>query len=148
MDIHINLEMDPHTAPYVPDNHRWVAYIESVGKAMDCSPEAELSLTFTDNATIHYLNMTYREIDRPTDVLSFQQDMVNNLLGDIIISVEKAQTQADEKGHSLERELALLATHGVLHLLGYDHAEIEDEKIMFELQERLLAEHFSDCFKA
>lgn len=147
MEIHINLELDPTDDRYLPDNHRWVAYLESLGKAMDCPPEAEVSLTFTDNATIQHLNFQYREIDRPTDVLSFPQDMINFLLGDIIVSIEKAQLQADEKGHSLEYELALLVAHGFLHLLGYDHAEEDEEKVMFALQQKLLDEFFPDCFK-
>ena len=148
MDISINLEMDPFTAPYVPDNHRWVAFMESLGKEMEVVPEAELSLTLTDNTMMQTLNQHYREIDKPTDVLAFPQDMENNLLGDIIISVEKAKEQAAEKQHSLEYEIALLATHGFLHLMGYDHAEEEDEKIMFALQDELLNKFYEDCFKA
>ncbi|MEZ0372182.1 MAG: rRNA maturation RNase YbeY [Candidatus Sericytochromatia bacterium] len=148
MDISINLEMDPFTAPYVPDNHRWVAFMESLGKEMEVVPEAELSLTLTDNTMMQTLNQHYREIAKPTDVLAFPQDMENNLLGDIIISVEKAKEQAAEKQHSLEYEIALLATHGFLHLMGYDHAEEEDEKIMFALQDELLNKFYEDCFKA
>lgn len=147
MDILINLEMDPQSPPYVPDNHRWVAYLETLGKEMDIKAEAELSLTFTDNAMMQSLNQHYREADKPTDVLAFPQDMENNLLGDIIISVEKAQEQADKQKHSLDYELAVLATHGFLHLMGYDHAEIDEEKEMFELQAELLEKYYSDCFK-
>ena len=147
MDISINLEVDPFEAPYVPDNHRWVAFIESLGSEMDVKAEAEVSLTFTDNLMMQSLNQQYREIDKPTDVLSFPQNMENDLLGDIIISVDKAQEQASEKQHSLEFELALLATHGFLHLLGFDHAEPEEEKAMFALQDELLNKFYSDCFK-
>lgn len=146
MDIHINLEFDPRNQAYRPDNHRWVAYLESLGKKMDCPADTELSLTLTDNMIIQQLNHQYRDQDRPTDVLSFPQDMVHNLLGDIIISIEKAAVQAQEKGHSLEYELVLLATHGFLHLLGYDHAEIEEEKAMFALQQELLDQYFETCF--
>lgn len=148
MDISINLEMDPFDAPYVPDNHRWVAYMESLGKEMEVTPDAELSLTLTDNEMMKTLNQHYREVDKPTDVLAFPQDMENNLLGDIIISVEKAKEQAAEKQHSLEYEIALLATHGFLHLMGYDHAEEEEEKIMFSLQDELLNKYYGDCFKS
>jgi len=148
MNIYINLEIDPFDSTYSFDNHRWVAYLESLGKHMDCPEDTELSITFTDNHTIQQLNEEYREIDRPTDVLSFQQDMVNGLLGDVVISIEKAQTQGQEKGHGLEYEMALLATHGFLHLLGYDHAEVEEEKIMFDLQQTLLDTYYSSCFKA
>ncbi len=146
MDIAINLELDPHNDTYIPDNHRWVAFLESMGQDMNCEEEAEVCLTFTDDDTIRNLNSQYREIDRPTDVLSFPQDMENNILGDIIVSVEKAKVQAAEKKHDLEQELALLVAHGFLHLLGYDHAELEEEKRMFSLQDRLLQHYYSDCF--
>lgn len=146
MDIAINLELDPHNDTYIPDNHRWVAFLESIGQDMNCEEEAEVCLTFTDDDTIRNLNSQYREIDRPTDVLSFPQDMENNILGDIIVSVEKAKVQAEEKKHDLEQELALLVAHGFLHLLGYDHAELEEEKRMFSLQDRLLQHYYNDCF--
>jgi probable rRNA maturation factor len=93
--------------------------------------ETEVSVTLVDNATIHELNRTYRQVDRPTDVLSFALDEAEepaevggpeeHLLGDVVISAEMAQKQAEEFGHSLERELAYLAIHSLLHLLGYDH---------------------------
>lgn len=151
MEIFINLETEPDLLArlnYQLDNHRWVAYLESLGKATHCSPEAIVSVTFSDNATIHHLNFEYREKDQPTDVLSFPQDLENHLLGDIIVSLEKAQEQADERNQSLERELAFLVTHGFLHLLGYDHATEEEEKEMFDLQKSLLEQHFSACFQA
>ena len=103
-------------------------------------------IAFTDDDTIRNLNSQYRDIDRPTDVLSFPQDMENNILGDIIVSVEKAKVQAEEKQHDLEQEMALLVAHGFLHLLGYDHAEPEEEKRMFSLQDRLLQHFYQDCF--
>jgi len=97
---------------------------------------AEVSITLTDNVYIHELNMKYRNIDRPTDVLSFalnegeEPEIVDgpvvNMLGDIIISVERATEQAAEYGHSIEREIAFLTVHGMLHLLGYDHMEETD----------------------
>ncbi len=146
MDIAINLDIDPHNDTYIPDNHRWVAFLESIGQNLHCEEEAEVCLTFTDDAMIKKLNTEYREIERPTDVLSFPQDMENNILGDIIVSVEKASVQALEKGHDLEQELALLVAHGFLHLLGYDHAEPEEEKRMFALQDRLLQHYYADCF--
>lgn len=114
----------------------------------DCP--AEISVTFTDNEKIHLLNREYRGVDRPTDVLSFPlmedtdnyealQDGEPVALGDIVISLERADEQAKEFGHSLEREVAFLAVHSVLHLLGYDHeTSKEDEKDMFERQEKIL----------
>lgn len=146
MKLHINYELDLYNPPLSFDNHRWSALFESLSESMDIRRDAELSLTFTDNQTIHYLNQQYRQIDRPTDVLSFQQDLDNGLLGDIVISVEKAIEQAEEKKHSPEFELAFLATHGFLHLLGYDHMELEEEKVMFALQDDLMKQHFTSCF--
>ena len=98
------------------------------GVESDC----EVSLTFTDNAGIHALNKEYRGIDRPTDVLSFPQinygdgESAEGALGDIVLSLERAKEQAEEFGHSFERECAFLCVHSVLHLLGYDH-ELSDE---------------------
>ena len=92
----------------------------------------EVSVTFTDNAGIHELNRAYRNIDRPTDVLSFPQidydagELAEGMIGDIVLSLERAKEQADEFGHSFERECAFLSVHSTLHLLGYDH-ELSDE---------------------
>lgn len=107
-------------------------------------PNAEVSITLTNNQYIHKLNLEYRKIDRPTDVLSFalneseEPDVEGgpdvNVLGDIIISVERAEEQAAEYGHSLKREMAFLTVHGMLHLLGYDHMEEEERKEMEEEQ--------------
>lgn len=110
--------------------------------------DAEISFTLTDNATIHSLNLKHRGIDRPTDVLSFplidfDYENIESIqgtlyLGDIIISIDKAKEQALEYGHSLERELAFLTAHSMLHLLGYDHMVPQEEKVMFAKQEAVL----------
>ena len=100
--------------------------------------DCEISITLTDNENIRELNKEYREIDRETDVLSFPMDE-DDMLGDIVISLEKAKEQAEEYGHSLEREISFLCVHSCLHLLGYDHeTSEEDEKEMFEKQEEVL----------
>ena len=103
--------------------------------------DCEVSVTFTDNQQIHALNLQYREVDRPTDVLSFPlTDYDGNTdepevdepcvsLGDIVISLEKAAEQAETYGHSFEREVAFLTVHSMLHLLGYDHELGEAEDI-------------------
>lgn len=113
----------------------------------DFGRRAEVSVTFTDNEGIHALNREYRNVDRPTDVLSFplsdgedyDTDGDAVLLGDIVISLERAQTQAEEYGHSFEREVAFLAVHSMLHLLGYDHeTSPEDERDMFARQDEIL----------
>ena len=110
----------------------------------------EISVSFVDDAQIHEINKEFRNIDRPTDVLSFplgedgvyDQDMETGayLLGDIVISIETAERQAEVYGHSLEREVGFLTVHSMLHLLGYDHelGKLE-ERIMREKEEAILS---------
>ncbi|MCL1862242.1 MAG: rRNA maturation RNase YbeY [Defluviitaleaceae bacterium] len=106
----------------------------------------EVSISFVADGEITELNNKYREINKPTDVLSFPTMGTPPPggifpMGDIVISTETAARQAEEYGHSFERELAFLAIHGVLHLLGLDHeADPGDEAIMEEIQENILAE--------
>ena len=107
--------------------------------------ELEFSVIIVDNERIHQINKEYRGIDRPTDVISFaleDSEDINienyRILGDIYISIDKVSEQAKEYGHSEKRELAFLTIHGFLHLLGYDHMEPEEEKIMFARQEEIL----------
>lgn len=109
---------------------------------------AVFNVIITNNDEIHKLNKTYRNIDRPTDVLSFALEENDDIplenirfLGDIYISLDKAKEQSREYNHSLLRELAFLSVHGLLHLLGYDHMNKDDEKVMFSLQERILSEY-------
>lgn len=108
--------------------------------------DAEVSLTLCGDATIRALNRQWRSIDAPTDVLSFPllDDGVSDhdgelLVGDIIISLEKAARQADDYGHSLKRELLFLFVHGMLHLLGYDHHDEQERLDMRAEEETLLA---------
>lgn len=106
------------------------------------------NVIIVDNDFIHELNRDYRHIDRETDVITFaledEKDMVTpsdtRVLGDIYISIDKALAQAEEYGHSLKRELCFLAVHGFYHLLGYDHMNEEEEKVMFAKQEEVLDE--------
>jgi probable rRNA maturation factor len=108
--------------------------------------ESEVSVILVDNNYIQELNLTYRGFDSPTDVLSFNlQDDVpksdpgeDKILGDVVISIEKAVEQADLYGHSLRREVAFLAAHGILHLLGYDHETPEAEQEMKEKKNLIL----------
>lgn len=122
--------------------------------------EAEVNLTLTDNEGIHAINKEFREIDSPTDVLSFpllsyetpgdfsfleeedsndfNPDTGEALLGDIVISIEKVVEQAESYGHSMEREYAFLITHSMLHLFGYDHMEEAEAKVMEEKQKDIL----------
>ena len=111
--------------------------------------EAEVSLMLVDDQRIHALNLEYRGVDQPTDVLSFalQEEMEeepdsefeDEMLGDIVISVPRARAQAEEYGHSFERELVYLAVHGTLHLLGYDHEEETAKQEMRLKEEEVMA---------
>ncbi|MBQ3615009.1 MAG: rRNA maturation RNase YbeY [Anaerotignum sp.] len=110
----------------------------------------EISVSIVDNEEIRQINKQFRNIDRATDVLSFpmltfeegEEAEVNEndeiILGDIIISLERAREQAEEYGHSLKREIAFLTAHSMLHLLGYDHMEPEEEAEMFRRQKEIL----------
>lgn len=105
-----------------------------------------VSVVLTNDEIIHEYNRDYRSVDRPTDVLSFPADEGDTLfappdgfLGDIMISVPRASEQGKMLGHSTERELMFLAVHGVLHLLGYDHMNAEDEEIMLSRQREIIS---------
>ncbi len=125
--------------------------IEAVSKEAKLSKETEVSVTICDNGEIREINREYRNIDNATDVLSFpmysySEPMVlseeilegENMLGDIVISLERAREQAEEYGHSTERELSFLTVHSMLHLLGYDHMEEEERAVMREREEYFL----------
>lgn len=121
---------------------RWLEQIaEAVMEAEGCRPEAELSVVIGDDAWIQELNRKYRKKDRPTDVLAFPQDVGPSghpLLGDVAVSAETAARQAGELGHSFERELALLVTHGILHLTGWEDSTAVQRERMLARAEALL----------
>jgi len=103
----------------------------------------EFNVIFVDENEIKRINKEFRKIDKVTDVISFaliddNEIVQTNELGDVFICVEKALSQAEEYGHSARREFAFLAVHGYLHLCGYDHQTKEEEKVMFDLQEKIL----------
>lgn len=107
------------------------------------SPDAELSIVLTDDARLQQLNREYLGIDAPTDVLSFPSTETDpetgaRYIGDILISIPRAGAQAEAAGHPLEAEVQLLVVHGVLHLLGYDHAEAEEKARMWKAQAEVL----------
>ena len=135
--------------------------IEQALDYLKCPYEVQLNLTLTDNEGIHAINKEYRQIDRPTDVLSFPlvdypkpnvfpdnlEEMAEDyfdldtgelMLGDIIISVEKCKEQAKEYGHSELREYSFLIVHSMLHLFGYDHMEDDERLVMEEKQREIL----------
>jgi probable rRNA maturation factor len=107
------------------------------------SLDSELSVILTDDARLHELNLNYLGVDAPTDVLSFpafetDPETGARYIGDILISIPRAQTQADAAGHSLEAEVQLLVVHGVLHLVGHDHAEAKEKARMWKAQAEIL----------
>ncbi|GAK06440.1 MULTISPECIES: rRNA maturation RNase YbeY [Geomicrobium] len=114
-------------------------------KHLELDETTECSLVFVHEDRIQELNRDYRNKDAVTDVLSFalnddeQMPGDEHVLGDIVICVERMKEQAEEYEHSIERELAFLSVHGLLHLLGYDHMDEEEEREMFTLQEELLS---------
>ena len=109
----------------------------NASKELNVNTDRLLNVVICDNQMIKEYNKTYRNIDRETDVLSFPSDEEGEL-GDILISIDKAKTQAKEYGHSLKRELSFLLCHGILHCLGFDHMTKEEEEVMFSLQEKIL----------
>jgi len=107
------------------------------------SLDSDLSIILTDDARLHELNLNYLGVDAPTDVLSFPASETDpetgaHYIGDILISTPRAQTQADAAGHPLESEVQLLVVHGVLHLIGHDHAEAEEKARMWKAQAEIL----------
>ncbi|KGR78534.1 rRNA maturation RNase YbeY [Ureibacillus manganicus] len=125
--------------------------LQHAAEAENIEDDSEVSITFVKNEAIHEINRTYRDKDQPTDVISFALEELGEgeieilgedmprVLGDIIISIDRTKEQAEEYGHSFERELGFLAVHGFLHLLGYDHMTDEDEKEMFGKQDEILS---------
>lgn len=147
IDFHDQTNSVPHD--YVDLLQRLLIF---TGEKEEISREAELSVNFVSNKEIQEINRNYRQQNKSTDVISFAlQDKMDDeidivgedlplVLGDIVVSVDKAKEQAEEYDHSLERELGFLTVHGFLHLLGYDHMKKEDEVKMFQRQEEILGE--------
>ncbi len=154
--IDLIIENEQDKEEWTPELEKTVTDVcNAVLEMEECDFNAEISLTLVDNEAIREINREQRDIDRATDVLSFPMlefdengdcldaeyemdgDMV--VLGDIVISMERAREQSQEYGHSFRREIAFLTAHSMLHLLGYDHVDDPiGEKIMFEKQDRVL----------
>ena len=112
---------------------------------LEINPESSISLTFVDVQEMEELHIKWMDEPGPTDVLSFPMDMPEHegevvTLGDIVIAPAVAAQQAQQAGHSVEHEIFILATHGLLHIVGYDHADPDEEKVMFALQEKIVKE--------
>ncbi|PXX76874.1 rRNA maturation RNase YbeY [Dielma fastidiosa] len=137
------------------EESEWESYAEDfqkisgkTSKVLRTAYESSCSVVFVTPDAIQEINRDYRSIDKPTDVISFAlkdseedymiSEEIDEELGDIFINVEAVRNQAQEYGHSIRREVCFLFTHGLLHLLGYDHMQSEDEKIMFALQDVIL----------
>jgi len=155
----MDLEIYDKTKDGVPAKHVDMIkdVLEYAGKYLELAENTEMSVTLMNNEDIHRINKQYRGVDRATDVISFaiedgedadddfplvmDDEMAAEIpenIGDIFVSMDKVEEQAEYLGHSYERELGFLVVHGFLHLNGYDHMEPEDEKVMFKLQADIL----------
>ncbi len=155
MDVNITLENEQDAVEISDEINNIIKSV--VSKTLECEgfdKACMVSVTIVDNNQIHQLNNEFRSINRPTDVLSFpvvefeNGNMIQNcgdyyegklILGDVVLSAQKAKEQSIEYGHSLEREIGFLVCHSVLHLLGYDH-ETEDERIIMRQKEEAALE--------
>lgn len=153
MDLLIYDETMAGVRPIVKDLITCV--LQYAGSYTKMADNTEMSVTLVNNDRIQEINRDYRDLDQPTDVISFaiedeatddwpivmDEELVNEIpenLGDIFVSVDKVAEQAEYLGHSNERELGFLVVHGFLHLSGYDHMKPEDEQVMFKLQRDIL----------
>ncbi|MFW5940420.1 MAG: rRNA maturation RNase YbeY [Chloroflexota bacterium] len=138
VDVQLVAEMDDASADGVREA------VIAVLRHQKVKTPAELSILLTDSESVRQLNRTYRERDEATDVLSFPSGEAmpgtEHYLGDVAIAIPVARAQAARSGHPLQAELALLAIHGTLHLLGYDHAVPEEKERMWQVQNELLAQ--------
>lgn len=158
----MSIFFENETDKALPDNYTEIA-TEVINAALlyaECPYECEINVIFTHNEGIRKINSEFREIDAPTDVLSFpmidyespgeflwlessptdyfNQDTGELLLGDIILNVDRISSQAEEYGHTRRRELAFLVAHSMLHLFGYDHMEEDEREHMEAMQEEIL----------
>jgi probable rRNA maturation factor len=147
-----DIEITDHTGQLTKEQSSLIRQVIATAMTKEkVAPGSEVSLSIVDDEEIQNLNRDYRGKDQPTDVLSFAlnegsedpglMENVPNIMGDVVISMERAAAQAEEYGHSLDRELSFLAVHGFLHLNGYIHESEEEEKEMFTLQEEILKAH-------
>ena len=140
----MTVELVNRSGALVPETQMHTLINYGIGY-MELNPECEISLTFVDPQEMEELHIKWMDEAGPTDVLSFPMDMPATkgevvTLGDIVIAPAVAAKQAIEAGHSVEQEIYILATHGLLHILGYDHADPDEEKVMFTLQEKIVKE--------
>ena len=139
----MTIEISNRSGQLVPSDKCLSLLNYAYGK-LELHPECDLNLTFIDDKEMEVLHIKWMDLTGSTDVLSFPMDMPENgeavTLGDIVISPRFAEEQAAKGGHSTNHEIFILATHGLLHILGYDHDDVEDEEVMFALQETIVSE--------
>lgn len=137
----MNLIIANQTDQNIEMDEKLESVVKTVLETEGLSLDYEVSITFVDKDEIHKLNKEFRNVDRPTDVLSFPMDEdffiegVDTMLGDIVICMDVAKEQAKDFGHSLDREIMYLTAHSMLHLLGYDHMK-ENEKLEMRAREK------------
>lgn len=140
----MTIEITNRSGQLVPSDKCLSLLTYAYGK-LELHPDCDLNLTFIDDKEMEELHIKWMDLPGSTDVLSFPMDMPESgdgpvTLGDIVISPRFAEDQAAKAGHSINHEIFILATHGLLHILGYDHEDIEDESVMFALQETIVSE--------
>jgi len=139
----MTIEISNRSGQLVPSDKCLSLLNFAYGK-LELHPDCDLNLTFIDDKEMEDLHIKWMDLPGSTDVLSFPMDMPEDgeavTLGDIVISPRIAEDQATKAGHSTHHEIFILATHGLLHILGYDHEDIDDEKVMFALQEAIVSE--------
>ena len=138
------IEIENRSGQLAPEAEVFALMQNSI-KELGLHPECELTVAFIDDKEMEELHIKWMDLPGSTDVMSFPMDELRpndpepGILGDIVISPVFARAQAEKAGHSFEHEIKILAAHGLLHLLGYDHQELDEEKIMFALQEDLVS---------
>jgi probable rRNA maturation factor len=140
----MTIEITNRSGQLVPSDKCLSLLTYAYGK-LELHPDCDLNLTFIDDKEMQELHIKWMDLPGSTDVLSFPMDMPESgddpvTLGDIVISPRFAEDQATKAGQSINHEIFILATHGLLHILGYDHEDIEDESVMFALQETIVSE--------
>ena len=138
------IEIENRSGQLVPESEIR-KLLEFSMRELGLHPDCELTLAFINDAEMEELHIKWMNEPGPTDVLSFPMDLPTQknevvTLGDIVIAPAVAAHQARQAGHSTEHEIYILATHGLLHILGYDHADPDEEKVMFALQEKIVKE--------
>ena len=138
----MTIEINNRSGELAPSD-KCASLLEYAFTQVNLHPDCDINLTFINDEEMAELHMKWMSLEGSTDVMSFPMDMPEDsqdivTLGDIVISPLFARSNADKAGHTSEHEIFILTAHGLLHILGYDHEELADEKVMFELQEKIV----------